>query len=256
LTAPEPPSFNTLPLNAPRWLGAHPPLGPHRLARINWAFRRRVQAVQSIDDLIAKVRAAVARDGLSRDTYVVFSSDNGLHTGEYRLMPGKLTAFDTDIHVPLVVAGPGVPAGTATNAMTENVDLAETFAALGGTSLAGDGQSLVPLLHGGAATRWRNAILVEHHGRSLAAEGPDQQAPVSGNPPSYEAMRTKRFLYVEYVDGEREFYDLRTDPYELDNLAPTLSPAQLASLHDELARLQDCHSSAICWAAGHVAASP
>ena len=54
----------------------------------------------------------------------MFSSDNGLHTGEYRLMPGKLTAFDTDIHVPLVIVGPGVPAGQSTDAMTENVDLA------------------------------------------------------------------------------------------------------------------------------------
>ena len=45
------------------------------------------------------------------NTYLVFSSDNGLHMGEYRLMPGKMTAFDTDIQVPLIVDGPGVPAG-------------------------------------------------------------------------------------------------------------------------------------------------
>ncbi|MGZ4246392.1 MAG: sulfatase/phosphatase domain-containing protein, partial [Solirubrobacteraceae bacterium] len=179
-----------------------------------------------------------------------------LHTGEYRLMPGKLTAFDTDIRVPLVVAGPGVRAGTTTDAMTENVDLAETFAALGGTSLAGDGQSLVPLLHGQDASGWRTAILVEHHGRSLTGEGPDQQAPLSGNPPTYEAMRTRRFLYVEYTDGEREFYDLRTDPYEIDNLAGSLSPGQIDQLHAELTRLQDCHGSAACWAAGHVGVSP
>jgi arylsulfatase A-like enzyme len=256
LTAPEPPNFDTLPANTPRWLANRRPLDAHQLARINWAFRRRVQAVQSIDDLIATIRAALARDGLSGDTYLVFSSDNGLHTGEYRMMPGKLTAFDTDIHVPLVVTGPGVPAGAATNAMTENVDLAETFAALGGTSLAGDGQSLVHLLHGGDATRWRNAILVEHHGRSLSDEGPDQQAPVSGNPPTYAAMRTTRFLYVEYTDGEREFYDLSTDPYELDNLAAGLTPGQVDQLHAELMGLQDCHGSEACWAAGHVASAP
>jgi len=256
LTAPEPPGFNTLPVNAPSWLAGHPPLDAAQVSRIDWAFRRRVQAVQSIDDLIATVRAALDRDHLSGDTYVVFSSDNGLHTGEYRLMPGKLTAYDTDIHVPLVVDGPGVPAGAATNAMTENVDLAETFAALGGTSLAGDGQSLVPLLHGGAGTGWRNAVLVEHHGRSLSAEGPDQQSPLSGNPPTYAAMRTRRFLYVEYADGERELYDLRTDPDELDNLAASLFPAQVDQLHAELMRLQDCHGTATCWAAGHVDGSP
>jgi arylsulfatase A-like enzyme len=256
LTAPEPPGFNALPINPPAWLAGHPPLDAQQVARINWAFRRRVQAVQSVDDLIAKVRAALARDHLSGDTYLVFSSDNGLHTGEYRLMPGKLTAFDTDIHVPLVVDGPGVRAGTATSAMTENVDLGETFAALGGTSLAGDGQSLVPLLRGGIATGWRNAVLVEHHGRSLSAEGPDQQSPNSGNPPTYAAMRTRRFLYVEYADGDRELYDLRTDPNELDNLAGSLLPAQVDQLHAELTRLQDCHGSASCWTAGHVVGTP
>ena len=47
-------------------------------------------------------------------------------------MPGKLTAFDTDIHVPLVVTGPGVRPGSTTNVMAENVDLAKTFAAIGG----------------------------------------------------------------------------------------------------------------------------
>jgi arylsulfatase A-like enzyme len=256
LTAPQPPGFDTLPINAPRWLAHRPALRPRQLARINWAFRRRVQAVQSIDDLIARIRTALARNGMTGDTYVVFSSDNGLHTGEYRLMPGKLTAFDTDIRVPLVVTGPGVPAGSVSNAMTENVDLGETFAALGGTSLAGDGHSLVGLLHGADATGWRNAILVEHHGASLSSEGPDEQAPFSGNPPTYEAIRTPRLLYVEYTGGERELYDLRADPYELDNLAASLSPDQRDQLHAALTRLQDCHGSEACWAAGHVAVSP
>ena len=78
----------------------------------------------------------------------MFSSDNGLHTGEYRLMPGKMTAFDTDIHVPLVIQGPGIPAGVSTNAITENIDLAKTFAQIGGTNMAGDGHSLLPLFGG------------------------------------------------------------------------------------------------------------
>ena len=63
--------------------------------------------------MIGEIEQALTADGFVRNTYLVFSSDNGLHTGEYRLMPGKLTAFDTDIRVPLVVTGPGVPAGRA-----------------------------------------------------------------------------------------------------------------------------------------------
>ncbi len=182
----------------------------------------------------------------------MFSSDNGLHMGEYRLLPGKETAFDTDIHVPLIVTGPGIPAGASTDAMAENIDLAKTFAQLGGTDLPTDGHSLVGLLQGGTPADWRNAVLVEHHHPVATNADPDLQGPGSGNPPSYEAMRTTDFLYVEYVDGERELYDLRTDPYELNNLAPYMSSAELAAFHDALAAMEQCHSSDACWAAMHV----
>ena len=57
LTAPRPPSFNRLPTNAPLWLAVHPPLRPRQLARINYAFRRRVQAVQAVDRMIGSDRA-------------------------------------------------------------------------------------------------------------------------------------------------------------------------------------------------------
>jgi len=82
--------------------------------------------------MIGMVERGLAADGLSHNTYLVFSSDNGLHAGQYRLMPGKLTAFDTDIRVPLVVVGLGVPAGRRTSAMSENIDLAATFAGIAG----------------------------------------------------------------------------------------------------------------------------
>jgi N-acetylglucosamine-6-sulfatase len=256
LTAPRPPSFDVLPTHPPSWLAGHRPLTSRRIEINDRAFRRRVQAVQSVDDMIAKIEAALAQRRLTRDTYVVFSSDNGLHTGEYRLMPGKLTAFDTDIHVPLVIAGPGVPAGSTTDAMTENIDLAKTFTQLGGTDLPSDGHSLVPLLAGAAPGDWRNAVLVEHHGPDVSTADPDAQTGESGNPTTYEAMRTPGFLYVEYRDGEREFYDLRNDPNELSNLAGSLSPPQLMALHAELANLLSCHNGPDCWTAGHVAPTP
>jgi N-acetylglucosamine-6-sulfatase len=256
LKAPRPPSFDVLPTNPPRWLAGHRPLTPARIRRINRVFRLRVQSVQAVDDMLAEIERALAAHHVLSNTYIVFSSDNGLHTGEYRLMPGKLTAYDTDIRVPLVVAGPDVPAGTTTSAMAENVDLAKTFTAIGGTTLPGDGHSLMELLEGEQPADWRNAILVEHHGPDVDAADPDAQSSTSGNPTTYEAMRTHRFLYVEYADGEREFYDLVSDPYELHNLAGTLSAEQLAGLHGELVRLENCHTGSTCWAAMHVARGP
>jgi arylsulfatase A-like enzyme len=256
LRAPRPPSFNRLPTHAPSWLRNHRRLGRKQLARINTVFRLRAQDVQSVDRMIARVQAALRANGIARNTYLVFSSDNGLHTGQYRLMPGKLTAFDTDIHVPLVVVGPGVSPGARTGAMAENVDLAKTFAEWGGTTMAGDGHSLVPLLQGGTPAGWRNAVLVEHHGPHISPLDPDFQQRASGNPWTYEAMRTRAFLYVEYSDGEREFYDLRHDPFELHNIAFLLTPAERSELHAGLGAMRQCHDGQACWAAMHVAEPP
>jgi arylsulfatase A-like enzyme len=256
LTAPQPPSFDRLPADAPHWLSGHKPLTADQVGKINDAFQLRVEDVQSIDRMISGLEGALARHHQLRNTYIVFSSDNGLHMGEYRLMPGKLTAFDTDIHVPLVIAGPGIRPGATTRAMAENTDLAKTFEGIAGTTRPCDGHSLLALFKGGIPRHWRDAVLVEHHGPARSALDPDEQNSTSGNPTTYAAMRTPRFLYVEYKDGEREFYDLKRDPFELDNLAASLSAGQLARLHLELARLKHCHGGKRCWAAEHVSLKP
>ena len=255
LKAPRPPNFDRIPTAAPLWLSRHPPLGRQEIAIIDQVFRRRAQSVEAVDLMIAKIEAALRSNGLTNDTYLVFSSDNGLHTGEYQLMPGKLTAFDTDIHVPLVVTGPGVRRGSTTSAMTENVDLAKTFAAIGRGSIHGDGRSLLPLLHGRPPPHWRNAALIEHHAPLITTLDPDLQQPAGGRPTTYEAMRTHGYLYVEYADGELEFYDLRRDPFELHNIASSLTLPQLSLLHSELVAMAHCHGPG-CWSATHVAPLP
>ena len=53
-------------------------------------------------------------------------------------------------------------------------------------------------------------------------------------------MRTEEHLYVEYSTGERELYDLRKDPYELDNRYETAGPELLQSLRGRLAELKGC----------------
>jgi N-acetylglucosamine-6-sulfatase len=251
LRAPRPPSFDALPIHPPQWLAPHQRLTHGEMARIDWAFRRRARSVQAVDRMIGEIEQTLTAHGLSGSTYLIFSSDNGLHTGQYRLMPGKLTAFDTDIRVPLVVTGPGVPRST-TPLMAENVDLAETFAAIAGTRLAGDGHSLTAVLQGSGGTGWRNAVLIEHQGPPLSVRDPDYQQPASGSPTTYEAMRTNALLYVEYADGEREFYDLRTDPFELHNIADRLTQRQLSRLHTELRALESCHAGKACWHATHI----
>jgi N-acetylglucosamine-6-sulfatase len=255
LKAPRDPSFNEANVSdKPGWLRLHyPRLNAHQIAYIDTVYRERAQDMLSVDRMIGSLEAAVAAKGLSKDTYFVFSSDNGFHTGQHRLTPGKMTAFDTDIKVPLVVMGPGIRAGTTQTALAQNTDLCPTFEGLGGgfTPASTDGRSLVPLLMG-QKTPPRDAVLVEHRGPDNDLTDPDHPPAESGNPVSYEAIRTKTEVYVEYVNGEREYYDLARDPYELTNTYAELSPAKRAQLSATLRALEHCHGQQSCAAASRM----
>jgi N-acetylglucosamine-6-sulfatase len=239
---------------APTWLAAIPPLTPNIEDKMDKNFRERAQAVQSVDKMIGTLQAAVAAAGQTGNTYFVFSADNGYHMGEHSLRPGKQTAFDHDIHVPLIVTGPGVPAGKTLDQIVQNIDLCSTFAELGVVTAppAQTGRSLVPLLHGQTVMNWRDVALVEHHGSNFDPDDPDLAEPDSGNPPTYAALRTKGSVYVEYVGGETEYYAHATDPFELDNTVAALTPAQTKALHDTLAAMKTCHDATTCWKAQHL----
>ncbi|MEV0459730.1 sulfatase family protein [Catellatospora methionotrophica] len=256
LTAPRTPAFNKLPANAPGWLAGNAPLTAAQKTTIDTNFRKRAQSVQAVDRMIGDLRADLAASGVADNTYLVFTSDNGFHMGEYRLTSGKQTAFDTDVRVPLIVVGPGVAAGSTRPEIVQNIDLAPTFQRIGGADVASavNGRSLLPLLNGEPAANWRTASLIEHHGPGQDADDPDFQTAKAGTPTTYSALRTAVYTYVEYSTGEREYYDRVADPYQLNNIAATLSPARLAALHTALDALVNCHSQSACWTAGHVTA--
>jgi N-acetylglucosamine-6-sulfatase len=242
LTAPRTPAWDYQNTGAPRWLSGHAPLTAPQINQIDTAFRKRAQAVQSVDQMIANIESTLAARGLADNTYIVFTSDNGYHMGEHRLLPGKQTAFDSDIRVPLVVTGPGVGAGRTTTSIGENIDLRPTFNEIAGLPrpTIADGRSLLPILGGTTPSNWRTGALIEHHGPDVRSGDPDLPAPGSGNPATYEAVRVKDAVYVEYKNGQREYYDLHRDPNELHDTYRRLSRSARDSLHRRLARLRGC----------------
>ncbi len=252
LRAPRTPAFNAAPdKNAPKWLREMPPLTEADMIGIDTDFRKRAQSVLAVDKMIGELQAAVASVGQEKNTYFIFSSDNGLHMGEHRLMPGKMTAFDIDIHVPLIVTGPGVPAGRTIDEIAVNTDLCPTFTELAGAVAPAnvDGHSLIPLLHGQEVAEWRTAALIEHHGPLRDRADPDAPGRRSGNPPTYEAIRMRTSVYVEYATGEKEYHDLLTDPHELRNTFLSLSSEDKRWLHAVLDGIKNCHDAKACWAA-------
>ncbi len=263
LTEPRDPSFDAQNVDPPTWLGQRPPLRPKQVDTIDASYRKRAQAVESVDKLLADTEATLAEEHLTDDTYIVFSSDNGYHLGQHRLARGKQTAFDTDIRVPLIVAGPGVPHAATMHQVVQNTDLAPTIEQLAGVTgpAAVDGTSIEPLLHPRTTTPWWPTVaLVEHQGGDSSTD-PDFEGGGS-NPTTYEAIRISaahlpgftgpvEATYVEYADPqhELEFYDLATDPYELTNAAAQLTAAQRTELHEVLTHLVGCHTAATCTSA-------
>ena len=261
LTAPRSPAFGVRPdADAPKWLQEIAPLRPIDIGAIDKYFRMRVQSVQAVDEMIGRIRSTLAALGLDQNTYVVFSSDNGLHMGEYSLRPGKMTPFEIDIHVPLIVVGPGVPKGQVVNEIVENIDLCPTFTELAGASppSSPDGRSVVPLLQGSRVADWRHMALIEHHHHGPVPDPADPDAPMphAANPPTYEALRAENALYVEYEGGEQGYYDLIHDPDELRNIVARVPAAQRQQWHDVLDANKQCRGQQACWDAQRLALPP
>lgn len=250
LRQPRPASFNTHPANAPRWLAARPLLTAQQIAHGQQVFRKRVRCVLSLDRLLADLQATLRDVHQLANTIFVFSSDNGFHISQYGLTAGKMTAFDTDVKVPLVVAGPGIPAGSVSSVPVENIDLAPTFERLAGATIPStvDGHSTVPLLHG-QSVPWRTVAAVEHTADKPKPGDPDRQPISAGALPSYRALRSTTFTYVEYARGQREYYNRTNDPYELHNVYRTVPRRTITTLHRELAALTGCSGYNQCWQA-------
>jgi N-acetylglucosamine-6-sulfatase len=241
LKAPRPPSFNEKGVSEkPPWIRSRPRLTPEKIAKIDKRHEGRVETLQSLDDMVAGIVRKLKDRGVRGNTYVFFTSDNGLAQGEHRRPAGKANPYEEDVRMPLLVRGPGVAAGSNTSKLALNTDYLPTFADLACSSSRPcdtqnwrydpDGRSLLPVLKGNT-TNWRSAVLLEGH------QGPWKHAV-----PAYAGIRTvgahEERKYLEYETGERELYYLGANPYEVNNRYPATMPS--AELVTRLHELKTC----------------
>ena len=237
LTAPRNPDFNEADVSdKPSNIKDLPLLTPAQQAGVDARYRARAEAVLGVDDLVRNVVSTLQQAGELKNTVILFTSDNGFFHGEHRVPQGKVRVYEPSIRVPLLIRGPGVPKGVHRSQPVTNADLAPTILAFAHAKAGRveDGMSLLPVM------RDRR----DWPGRGLDLETdftPDTTEDAEDPPLSYRGVRTDRYLYNEYETGEHELYDLRNDPFELQNQFgnPVYAPVQ-GALQRLLAGLVNC----------------
>ena len=255
-----PPSYNEQDVTDKPWfLGRwNRSLTARRDAAIATRMRERWESLLAVDEAVARIIGELRSAGELDETYLFFTSDNGYMQGEHRVPLGKMLPYDPSTQVPLLVRGPGLPRNRRTKALVGNIDLAPSIlqAARARPPRRLDGRSFLPFARD---VRLRSLRPLLHEtvgngarGRSNTREGgARQQQP---RVPAWRAVRTTRWLYVDYKGGQRELYDLKRDPSQLRSLAgdPRLR-VRLRTLRRILSDLSSCRGSDCQkWAAASV----
>jgi len=188
-----------------------PETTPQENTRLRDVERQRAESLYAWDVEFGRIVRRLKDTGQFHDTLIMFTSDNGYYTGEHRQRLGKIKPHEPVIHVPLLVAGPEVPHGVRYAPVT-TFDLTATILDIAGSTLRGmDGESKAGLLYG-ADRGWSYPMLTE--GLLKDVHGP---AKGFGSGLTEIGIRTGRYKYVRYANGDRELYDLATDPLELES---------------------------------------
>ncbi|HYE76858.1 MAG TPA: sulfatase [bacterium] len=214
---PTTPHYPSLPAVRHRGMFANHPV-PHAPSRelnvrdsatADALYRRRLEALQSVDEMVESVIDALDDKGVLGTTYVFFLSDNGLLLGEHGVSRRKNLHWEETLRIPFLVRGPGITRGITSSALVANTDVAPTIAELAGVTMGHvvDGRSLSPLFASGTATPWRRVMGFEHYrwDKSTGTIGHDY------------GIRDGAFSLARR-NGRRHFYDLVADPYQLRNL--------------------------------------
>jgi N-acetylglucosamine-6-sulfatase len=239
-------------------------LSPTELHTYRVYYEKQLESLRSIDEGVKAVIDTLGGLHRLRNTYVIFTSDNGFFLGEHRLTGGKFLAYEPSTHVPFLIRGPGIKPGTTTGELAANIDIAPTILELAGVQAdkSIDGRSLAPYLKD-TSLRSRRPLLFEsfveasdvvaHGGDPTAAPATPQSASggarassgattsIVAPPKDYEGIRLGPYKYIEWPNGEKELYDINKDPYELNNIVRdrNLFPIR-AFLHNQLQRLEEC----------------
>lgn len=214
-----------------------------------WAYqhylKRYLACVAAVDENVGRLLAFLEEAGLSEDTIVIYTSDQGFFLGEHGFYDKRLM-YDPALFTPLIVRWPGhTKAGTVNNDMVLNIDHAATFLDLAGGQPPKEmqGRSYKSILEGKTPPDWRRAVYYRYW---MHLDG-------SHNVPAHYGIRTSRYTLIHYygkglnmagaknkdLDPEWELFDNEKDPQQMRNVyADPAYQQTVRELRMELERLK------------------
>lgn len=207
-------------------LHAQPEFLKKSLNRVRWFWRwdtpekyqKNVRAyyrmISGVDHVIGRVLAEVEKLGLSENTVIVFSGDNGYYRGD-RNFAGKWSHYEESLRVPLIISDPRAAEnkrGKVDDSMVLNVDIAATILGAAGIDRpkAYQGISLRPIVEGEKRSAdWRPDFFCEHLMKHKEI-------------PKWEGVRGQRYVYARYFEQSPPYeflHDLESDPQQRKNFA-------------------------------------
>ncbi len=243
-TLPRPPNFNEADTTdkSANFQEKAQPLSEEDIAQLELDYQGRIGSLLAVDDHVAKLVKTLRRTDQLDNTTIMFVSDNGWLHGEHRIPGDKFLPYEESLRVPLVMRGPGIPKGQSIDRQVGNIDFAPTLVDIANATAGRtmDGISLVPAIQDPKRLPKR-AIELEALRPLFVGD-----IPVNGWDRPYTGVRTERYTYVVWTDtGEIEFYDRKTDPYQLENRADDATyAAVMQRLAAKLRRLKDCEGAA------------
>ena len=179
-----------------------------------WKYQRYMQdylrCVRSVDNNVGRVLDYLDENGLAENTLVVYTSDQGFYMGEHGWFD-KRFMYEQSLRTPLVMRFPkGMNAPKKVNELVQNIDYAPTFMDLAGLEIPTEmqGKSLVPLVKE-TTTAWRDGIYYHYY-----------EYPGAHSVKRHYGIRTDRYKLIHFYNDidTWEFFDLQTDPEEMNNL--------------------------------------
>jgi len=222
LTNPHTPSWDATATGVVPTAMRRPPSTDYEHSRQDRGFRNRTASAVDLDDMLGVLLDGLDELGVADSTFVIFTSDNGFHLGEHRLVTGKEHPYSTDVRIPLFVRGPGVPANGTRLHPTTLVDLTATIVDLAGAAAPAepplDGLSFASALAAAppAPEQWRNYSFSEHFGGDTTWWLVRRPLSSGGGAAGASAAMTS---FAWWCTNESEVFDLAADPWQLANLA-------------------------------------